>query len=298
MKERERMPDHKEMLKRIKRIEIKTARIVNDYMAGQYHSVFKGRGIEFDEVREYTIGDDVRSMDWNVSARYGHPFIKRFREERELTVMLMVDISSSKEFGTKNKLKGELAVEICALLAFSAIKNNDKVGLIIFTDIIEKYIPPKKGKNHILRIIRELLYFKPKKKKTDIKNALDYLNRVQRKKSVLFLISDFIDEERPKEIEITNRKHDLIAVTINDPREYDLPPVGILELEDAETGEVVLIDTYDKSTIEHFKQNASEKHRARDTFFRKHKVDFINVSTDKDYVNGLVAFFRRRARRV
>jgi len=208
----------KEILKKVKRIEIQTRGIVNDLFTGQYHSVFKGRGMEFSEVREYQYGDDIRMIDWNVSARAGHPYIKVFEEERELTVMLLVDVSSSADFGTFQQMKGELAVELCAVLAFSATKNNDKVGLMIFTDRIEKYIPPKKGKSHVLRVLRELLYFKPSGVKTDINAALEYLIRVTRKRATVFLVSDFIAEDYKKALQMANKKHDIVAITIVDPR--------------------------------------------------------------------------------
>ena len=233
----------KEILKKVKRIEITTRGLVNDVFSGEYHSVFKGRGMEFSEVREYQIGDDIRTIDWNVTARMGHPFVKIFEEERELTVMLIVDVSSSGNFGTHSRMKGEIAIEICALLAFSAIKNNDKVGLIIFTDAIEKFIPPKKGKSHVLRVLRELLYHEPKGRQTDIGKTLEYLNRVTKRRSVVFLVSDFINTGYEKALQIANRRHDIVAITVTDPREMNMPDVGFIRLEDAETGEVVLVDT-------------------------------------------------------
>ena len=238
--------DPAEILKKVKKIEITTNRLVNDVLAGEYHSVFRGSGMEFAEVREYQPGDDIRTIDWNVTARMGVPYVKKYTEERELTVMLLVDASASLETGTQESLKGEIAAEICALLAFSAIKNNDRVGLIIFTDTIEKYLPPKKGKKHVLRVIRELIYFKPQKVKTDIACALDYLSKVQRRKCVAFLVSDFMSEEYEKSLTVSNQKHDLITITITDPREVELPPVGFVELEDAETGETIVVDTSDE----------------------------------------------------
>ena len=233
----------KEILKKVKRIEISTRGLVNEVFSGEYHSVFKGRGMEFAEVREYQIGDDIRNIDWNVFARSGSPYVKVFDEERELTVMLMVDVSASGSFGTTSQLKGEVAAELCAVLAFSAIKNNDKVGLMIFSDKIEKFIPPRKGKQHVLRVIREILYFKPEDAKTDLNIALEYLNRVVKRRSIAFIISDFLTENYEKALQVANKKHDIIAIDIIDPREVELPNVGFLELEDAETGETVLIDT-------------------------------------------------------
>ena len=287
----------KELLKKVRKIEITTNRIVNDVFAGEYHSVFKGRGMEFDEVREYQVGDDIRTIDWNVTARYGHPFVKRYVEERELTVMLLVDASSSGEFGTGWQLKGELAVEICALLAFSAIKNNDKVGLIIFTDKIEKVILPKKGRKHVLRVIRELLYFNPEQKKTDIKLALDYLNKVLTRKAIVFLISDFLGTGYEMALNVANKRHDLIGITIRDPREIDLPPLGIIEFEDAETGETIVIDTYDNEIRKSFAEVSSEGRSNLELIFKKLGVDYINVMTDKPYINSLIRFFQKRARR-
>jgi uncharacterized protein (DUF58 family) len=270
---------------------------VNDVFAGEYHSVFKGRGMEFDEVREYQVGDDIRTIDWNVTARYGHPFVKRYVEERELTVMLLVDASSSGEFGTGWQLKGELAVEICALLAFSAIKNNDKVGLIIFTDKVEKVILPKKGRKHVLRVIRELLYFNPEQKKTDIKLALDYLNKVLTRKAIVFLISDFLGTGYEMALNVANKRHDLIGITIRDPREIDLPPLGIIEFEDAETGETIVIDTYDNEIRKSFAEVSSEGRSNLELIFKKLGVDYINVMTDKPYINSIIRFFQKRARR-
>ncbi len=233
----------KEILKKVKRIEIATRGVVNEIFSGEYHSVFKGRGMEFSEVREYQYGDDIRTIDWNVSARMDHLFVKVFEEERELTVMLLVDVSSSGNFGTASQMKGEIAAELCAVLAFSAIKNNDKVGLIIFSDKIEKFIPPRKGKQHVLRVIREILYFKPEDSQTNLNVALEFLIKVIRRRSIVFLVSDFMTEEYEKALQVTNKKHDVIAIDIIDPREVELPNIGFIELEDAETGETVLVDT-------------------------------------------------------
>ncbi|MGA1875873.1 MAG: DUF58 domain-containing protein [bacterium] len=287
----------KEIIKKIRHIEIYTAHLVNDIMAGEYHSVFKGRGMDFAEVREYQIGDDIRTIDWNVTARTGQPHVKQYVEERELTLMLLVDVSSSGEFGTVLQMKGEIAVELCALLAFSAIKNNDRVGLIIFTDKIEKFVPPKKGKKHVLRVIRELLYFRPEAKRTNIAEALEYLHKVIKRKCVAFLISDFMAEDYRKAMEITAQKHDLIAITITDPRELELPDVGMLSLEDAETGEEILVDTSDPELRKRFSEINNGKRLERKKLFRSMKLDSIDIMTDRSYVEELIKFFRMRARR-
>ena len=287
----------KEILKKVKRIEITTRGMVNDVFSGEYHSVFKGRGMEFSEVREYQIGDDIRTIDWNVTARMGHPYVKVFEEERELTVMLLVDVSSSGNFGTFERMKGEIAIEICALLAFSAIKNNDKVGLIIFTDTIEKFIPPKKGKSHVLRVLRELLYHKPQGTQTNISNALEYLNRVTRRKSVVFLVSDFINTGYEKALQIANKRHDTVAITVTDPRELDFPDVGFIELEDAETGEVVLVDTSYSEVRNVYQSQSLQDVQRRDKLFQSINVDHINIRTDQSYIEPLIRFFRMRAKR-
>jgi uncharacterized protein (DUF58 family) len=287
----------KEILKKVKRIEITTRGMVNDVFSGEYHSVFKGRGMEFSEVREYQIGDDIRTIDWNVTARMGHPFVKIFEEERELTVMLLVDVSSSGNFGTYERMKGEIAIEICALLAFSAIKNNDKVGLIIFTDEIEKFIPPKKGKSHVLRVLRELLYHKPQGTQTDIANALEYLNRITKRRSVVFLVSDFINAGYEKALQIANRRHDVVAITVTDPREIEMPDVGFIELEDAETGEVVLLDTSYSEVRSVYAKQSSQDILSRNKLFKSINVDHIDIQTDRDYIEPLIKFFRMRAKR-
>ncbi|RKY84467.1 DUF58 domain-containing protein, partial [candidate division KSB1 bacterium] len=262
-----------EVLKKVRRIEIATRGLVNDVFAGEYHSVFKGRGMDFSEVREYSIGDDIRNIDWNVTARMGHPYVKIFQEERELTVMLMVDASSSGNFGSFQQMKGEIAIEICALLAFSAIKNNDKVGLIIFTDKIEKFVPPKKGKTHVLRVIRELFYHQPQSSQTNIANALEYLSRVLRRRSVVFLVSDFISENYEKALQIANKKHDMVAISITDPREIELPNVGFIELEDAETGETYLLDTTDPAIRQSFFTQANTRKLEREKLFKSMNID-------------------------
>jgi uncharacterized protein (DUF58 family) len=287
----------RDILKKVREIEIHTNRLVNDVLAGEYHSVFKGRGMEFAEVREYQQGDDIRNIDWNVTARMGHPFVKLHVEERELTVMLVIDASASGNFGTVNRMKGELAVELCAVLAFSAIKNNDKIGLIMFTDTVEKYVPPKKGKNHVLRVIRELLYFQPQRRGTNIQAALEYVNRVMKRKAVVFLVSDFLAGPYDKLLRVTSRKHDVIPVTITDPREIELPPVGLLELEDAETGEMLLLDTLDADVRQTYRALARQRQAARNRLFRSMKLDAIDVRTDAPYLPTLITFFRRRASR-
>ena len=287
----------KEIFKKVRRIEITTKKVVNEVMAGEYHSVFKGRGMEFTEVREYFPGDDVRTIDWNVFARTGKPHVKVFSEERELTVILMVDVSSSLRFGTLDKTKGELAAELSALLAFSAIENNDRVGLIIFTDRIERSIPPKKGRRHVLRVIREILSFRPETTRTDIAMALEYLSRVQRRRAVVFLISDFIAPDFAQALRIAGRRHDLIALTLSDPRERELPPLGLVELEDAETGESRLIDTYDDSTRERFAELAGIRQADRAKTFREIDLDSLELRTEEPYERSLLRFFRARARK-
>ena len=287
----------KEIIRKVRRIEIRTKKLVNEVFSGEYHSIFKGRGMEFEEVREYQPGDDVRTIDWNVTARYGHPFVKRFKEERELTVMLLVDASSSGEFGTAQRMKGEIAAELCSVLAFSAIKNNDRVGMIIFTDRVEKYIPPKKGSSHVLRLIREVLYFKPQHPRTDINCALEFLGRVTKRRSVVFLVSDFLSSGFEKMLSIANKKHDLIAIKIADPREIELPNVGFIELEDTETGEQIIIDTRNAAVRKDFQQYVSRERVKLDRGFRSMDLDHIHISTDRSYVEPLMAFFRVRAKR-
>jgi uncharacterized protein (DUF58 family) len=287
----------REILKQVRRIEISTRGLVNEVFSGEYHSVFKGRGMSFAEVREYTYGDDVRSIDWNVTARTGAPFVKVFEEERELTVMLLVDVSASGDFGTRERLKAEVAVEICALLAFSATKNNDKVGLIVFSDHVEKFVPPRKGRRHVLRVLRELLYHRPEGRGTDIAAALEYLAHVQRKKAVTFLVSDFRDEGFERPLAVAGRRHDLIAVRLSDPRERELPPVGFLELEDPETGERVLVDTSSATFRTAFAGVVASRQTQLDRALRRSKVDVIDVETGRPYVRALMRFFEDRMRR-
>ncbi|HNS72808.1 MAG TPA: DUF58 domain-containing protein [bacterium] len=287
----------KEILKKVKRIEIQTRGLVNDVFSGEYHSVFKGRGMEFSEVREYLPGDDIRTIDWNVTARMGHPFVKIFEEERELTVMLVVDVSSSSAFGTVSQMKSEIAAEICALLAFSAIKNNDKVGLIIFSEGIEKFVAPKKGKSHVLRVIREVLFHQPQGSRTDIGQALEYLSKVSRRRSVVFLISDFLSSGYEKALQIANKRHDIVAISLTDPRELELPDVGFIELEDAETGETWLLDTADEGTRRAFSKRAQQGRGGRQKLFRSMNVDQVEINTRASYVEPLIRFFKMRAKR-
>ena len=288
----------KEVLKKVRQIEIRTNREVTDVLGGQYHSVFKGRGMEFEEVREYLPGDEVRAIDWNVTARFGHPFIKKFREERELTVMLVVDVSASGLFGSVRQSKNELAAELAAVLAFSAIRNSDKVGVILFTDRIEKYIAPKKGRRHVLRVIREILAFQPQATGTDIGQALDYLNHVQRRRAVSFLVSDFQDEDFQRKLRVTGQRHDVIALSIRDPREEELPAVGLLELRDAETGQRAMVDTFDRQVRAAFSQKAQERLDMLRQVFRSTAVDKVEIRTDSDYMQPLIKFFRMRERRI
>jgi uncharacterized protein (DUF58 family) len=286
-----------ELAKKIRILQITTRKVVNDVLAGEYGSVFRGRGMEFDEVREYMPGDEIRTIDWNVTARTGTPYVKRFVEERELTVMFVVDLSASGEFGSVDKLKNEVAAEFCSLLAFSAVKNNDKVGLIVFTDQIEMYIPPKKGTQHVLRVIRELLDFKPRQASTDIEGALDFLGKVTKKRAVVFLVSDFQAEGFEKPMRVIGKRHDLVAVSVVDPREVSLPNVGLVELEDAETGEIVLVDTGSAGIRKSYERLGREQSERFRELFSSMGVDQIEVRTDRDYVPNLVRFFRTRERR-
>jgi uncharacterized protein (DUF58 family) len=287
-----------ELVAKIRRIEIRTKRLVNDVFGGEYHSVFKGQGMEFEEVREYFPGDDIRLIDWNVTARAGAPFVKKFKEERELTVMILYDASSSGRFGTTRRMKGEMAAEMCALLAFSAIKNNDKVGMIIFTDRIEKFIAPKKGSAHVLRLVREILHFEPEGRSTDIAGALNFFLSVIRRKAVAFLVSDFLAGEYQRELAIANRKHDLIAVRIGDPRESEMVDVGLLELEDAETGEIVVVDTASLRVRTQYSDQANRREVTMARAFGSIDLDTVAVETGKSYVDPLIRFFRQRERRI
>jgi uncharacterized protein (DUF58 family) len=289
-----------ELIRKIRRIEIRTRRLVNDSFAGEYHAIFKGRGMEFDEVRPYQAGDEVRAIDWNVTARTGQLFVKRYVEERELTVMLLVDASASGLFGTVNRFKREIAAELAAVLAFSAISNNDKVGLLVFTDRVELFISPRKGRRHVLRLIRDLLAFEPTGSGTDLRLALDTVNRVLKRRSIVFLISDFLTppERYRSVLQISNRRHDVIAVTLSDPREWAWPRVGLVALEDAETGQVQWVDTSNRQWRETFTERVKELQLARQRVFRKAKVDRIDITTDAEYVTPLTVFFEKRTRRL
>lgn len=286
-----------EIVRKIRRIQITTNRLVNESLAGEYHSVFKGRGMEFDEVREYQHGDDIRTIDWNVTSRTGHPFVKRYVEERELTVMLLVDASASGAFGSFEKTKGEVAAEISALLAFSAIKNNDRVGAILFTDRVEKFIAPRRGSTHVLRVIRELLYCHPQGRGTCIQQALQHLNRVLHKRAVVFLISDLLDQGFEQPLKVANRKHDMVIIQIVDPREQELPAVGILEVRDAETGEVVRIDTSLARVRAAYRENWERNHEEQRRLFRAHRIDHVMINAAEPYDLPLVRFFEERAHR-
>ncbi|MFQ5550205.1 MAG: DUF58 domain-containing protein [Gemmatimonadales bacterium] len=287
----------REILKKVRRIEIATRDLVNEVFSGEYHSVFKGRGMSFAEVREYQYGDDIRSIDWNVTARTGSPFVKVYEEERELTVMLVVDVSASGNFGTKNQMKAELATEISAVLAFSAINNSDKVGLIIFSDRIEKFVPPRKGRSHALRVLRELIYHRPRGTGTDVTHALEYLSHVTRRRSVVFLISDFLAPDFSRALSVAGRRHDVVAIRVGDPTEQSMPSIGLLEVEDAETGDTVLVDTSSRLFRQSVSQNLTKMALARRELFRRTKVDLVEVDTDKPYLTSLRQFFESRARR-
>lgn len=288
-----------EVMRQIRRIQIRTSHLVNDILAGQYESVFKGQGLEFHEVREYVPGDDIRLIDWNVTARTGRPHVKILAEERELTVMLVVDASGSGRFGSVARFKNELAAELCAVLAISAIKNNDKVGLIIFTDDVELYVPPSKGRQHILRVIREVLYFKPKGHGTNIPGAVRFLNQVTRRKAVTFLVSDFMAEDYETALRIANRRHDVIGVVVTDPREEELPDAGLVSVRDPETGVEAMVDTSDPEVRKQYTIDAIKRAKTRNEILRRTGVDTIRVSTDpnRPYIDEVFKFFRMRERR-
>lgn len=287
----------REILKQVRRIDISTRGLVNEVFSGEYHSVFKGRGMNFAEVREYQYGDDIRSIDWNVTARSGAPFVKIFEEERELTVMLLVDVSASGDFGSRERMKAEVAIEICALLAFSATKNNDKVGLILFSDRIEKFVPPRKGRRHVLRVLRELLFHEPEGRGTDIAAALEYLTNVQRKKAVTFLVSDFQDQGFEKALSVAGRRHDVVAVRLGDRREQELPALGYLELQDPETGRRAVVNTSNEEFRRRFRERVARRREALDRTLRRSKVDVIDIETGEPYVKPLMRFFQERASR-
>jgi uncharacterized protein (DUF58 family) len=292
----------REILKKVRKIEIRTNRLVTDSIAGQYHSVFKGRGMNFDSVREYVPGDEVRTIDWNVTARAGKPFVKKFIEERELTLLLMVDVSASGDFGSGKQSKRELAAELASVLAFSAIKNSDKVGLLLFSDKVELYVPPRKGRRHVLRIVREVLGFEPTQHGTNLVQALDFVNHVITRRAIVFLISDFQAGSMPPEalrrsLRQTNRRHDLVAMPIEDARERFLPDLGIVAVEDAETGELVELDTRNPAVRQRFHELAEERATRLRRVFNAEAVDSLCLETDKPYVAGLMSFFKNRAHR-
>jgi len=287
-----------EILKKIHLIHIRTKHLVNAVMAGEYESAFRGRGMEFEEVREYQPGDDIRTIDWNVTARMGRPYVKLYREERELIVMLLVDVSASGRFGTVRKLKQEVAAEVAALLAYTAIRNNDKVGLILFTDRVEKFVPPKKASGHGWRVIREILSFEPEGTGTDIGEALDFLGRVMRKRCICFLLSDFLATGYEKALRLSNKRHDMIALTISDPREQDLPRVGFVELEDAETGETIFLDTRDSQLLAAYRALWERLGKERTRLFRSMNMDSVGLSTHVSFAEPLLAFFRLREKRL
>ncbi len=288
----------RELVKKLKKIEIYTSRLANDQLAGSYHSVFKGRGMAFSEVRQYQPGDDVRFIDWNVSARMNDTYVKVFTEEREMTVMLLVDLSASERFGSVEKPKIETVAEVAALLAFSAIKNNDRVGLILFTDRIERFVPPKKGRSHVMRVVTEILNADPKGKGTDIGVALDLLGGIGKRRTVAFLISDFIADQYEKPLKVVSAKHDLIPIQIVDPREDELPDIGLALIEDLETGELVEVDTSDLDVRAKYAREAQRQRATREHLFRRLQLDHVTVSTDRDFVRPLTELFRLRQRRL
>lgn len=295
----------REILQRVHQIELKTNRLVNDTLAGQYHSAFKGQGMNFDEVREYSAGDEVKNIDWNVTARTGKPFVKKFVEERELTIMLMIDVSASGVFGSSEQTKRDLAAELGSMFAFSAIRNRDKVGLILFSDHIEHYLPPRKGNNHVLRVIRDILFFKPKGKQTNIASALDHANQMLHRKSVMVLISDFIVnqpyeenlQKLLKKMDVTNRKHDLIAINISDPVEKRLPSCGYLAIEDIETGEQVYLNTRNRKTLEQFENLARKRQEDFERLLKKKRIDRLSLETGQPYLKEIYKFFKLRTKR-
>lgn len=289
--------DTKELLKKVRHLEIRTRGLVNQVFSGEYHSVFKGRGMAFSEVREYQVGDEIRTIDWNVTARLNHPFVKIFEEERELTVMLVVDMSGSQYFGSQEALKRDVAAEISAILAFSAMKNNDKVGAILFAGDVERFIPPRKGRSHALRIVRELLSFEPKTTNTNIRGALEYLNHIQKKRSIVFLLSDFMDQGYEAALRIAGKRHDLIGLVLHDPREMELPSVGLIPLKDAETNEVRWVDTSDRRIRTAYKANRLASQQARRSLFLKSRLDAVELRLDQPTMKPLADFFRRREKR-
>jgi uncharacterized protein (DUF58 family) len=286
-----------EILKKVRRIHITTSNLVTDVFAGHYQSVFKGKGLGFDEVREYHPGDDIRSIDWNVTARMGHPYVKKYTEERELTIMFLLDLSSSCYFGTVHQLKRDLAIELCALLSFSANKNNDRVGFISFTDRVETFIPPRKGTSHVLRIIRDALYTRPEGQGTDLSLALEFLNKVTTRRTVAFILSDFYASDFDKALRVASKRHDLIAITLLDPAELTMPDLGMVKLEDPETGKSFLIDTSDPKSRSRYHQNTQERTEERKRLFNSIHVDHMDIRTDVAYLPTLIQFFRKREKR-
>ena len=289
--------DTKELLKKVRKIEIKTRGLSNQIFSGEYHSAFKGRGMAFNEVREYQVGDEIRTIDWNVTARFNHPYVKVFEEEREMTVMLLVDVSGSKNFGTQIQLKQELATELCAVLAFSAIQNNDKVGVLFFSDQVEKFIPPKKGRSHILMIIRELIDFKPQHKGTNVAEALRYFTSAIKKRCTAFIISDFMSNPFLNELKIANRKHDLIALRLYDIHEEEFPDLGLIPVKDEESGVIEWVNTGDANVRSMFRAAALERNGRLADQFRKSGVDFTGIGTHQSYVKPLMALFKKRERK-
>lgn len=287
----------KEILKQVRQIEIRTKGLVNQVFSGEYHSVFKGRGMEFSEVREYQFGDDIRNIDWNVTARFGHPFVKIFEEERELTVILLVDLSGSQMFGSLSKTKQRVAAELSAILAFSALKNNDKVGLILFTDKVEKFVPPRKGNSHVLRIVRDVLSFEPEGKKTSLRSALEFMNGAIKKRSIVFLLSDFMDDGYEKILRVVGKKHDLIGIVLDDRRESEIPEIGLLKLTDAETNEERWIDTSSARVQKALTRRRDEIQSKRRSLFIASRLDSVYVQAGENYIVPLINFFRMRERR-
>ncbi|MEX1189705.1 MAG: DUF58 domain-containing protein [Bacteroidia bacterium] len=286
--------DQKELLKKVRKLEIKSRGLSAQLFSGQYHSAFKGRGMSFSEVREYQPGDDIRTIDWNVSARLNHPYVKVFEEERELTIMLLVDVSGSKDFGTVGQFKVELVTEVCAVLAFSAMQNNDKIGVIFFSDKIEKYVPPKKGKSHVLRIIRELIDFKPEHSGTDVGQALKFLTNVIRKRCTAFVLSDFYSKDYENSLKLANKKHDIVALKVSDPREHSLPDVGLMKIKDAETSETFWVDSSDKALRKSYEIQAKKHEEQTKTIFSRAGVDVASLQTDRSYIQPLSNLFKRR----
>jgi uncharacterized protein (DUF58 family) len=286
-----------EILKKVRHIEIMTRHLVEDVFSGEYHSIFKGLGMEFSEVREYQDGDDIRFIDWNVTARMGHPYVKKFVEERELTVVFLVDASGSGLFGSVDRIKNEYAAEICAVLAFSAIKNSDRVGLVVATDQVEKVVVPKKGRKHVLRVIRELLFFEPRNRGTSLRAGLEYCLHVLNRKSVVFVVSDFLDEGYDRQLRILGRRHDVILMRITDPRELELPLVGLMRLEDAETGRVEVVDISSPRIGEGFRKLVEQRRSSQDEFFKAAGLDYIDLTVGSSYIEPLMAFFRMREKK-